>query len=154
MPLAATLRLFAAAGCAKQNGIPPAGHRVVVYRKPKTHRVLHRDLVTNVRALIRCQRVFCEYAGLNAARFSNNEEAFQRHSRFQQGCRLRPRSGRTRRSSRSGRRTRRYQAFTNLLNRVLDKPKQELGMKLTGSEDLVAELHAARARMAKRCSDE
>ena len=36
MPLAATLRLFAAAGCAKQNGIPLAGHRVVVYQKPKT----------------------------------------------------------------------------------------------------------------------
>ena len=45
-------------------------------------------------------------------------------------------------------------AFTDLLNRALDKPTQELEIKLTGSEDLVAELHAARAGMAKRRSDE
>ena len=43
------------------------------------------------------------------------------------------------------------QAFTDLMNRALDKPKeQEREIKLTGSEDLIAKLHAARARMAKR----
>jgi hypothetical protein len=42
------------------------------------------------------------------------------------------------------------QAFTDLLNRALDKPKeQEREIKIAGSEDLVAKLHAARARMAK-----
>ena len=46
------------------------------------------------------------------------------------------------------------QAFTDLMNRALDKPKeQEQEVKLTGSEDLIAKLHAARARMAKRRSD-
>jgi hypothetical protein len=43
------------------------------------------------------------------------------------------------------------QAFTDLLNRALDKPKeQEQEIKITGSADLIAKLHAARARMAKR----
>ena len=42
------------------------------------------------------------------------------------------------------------QAFTDLLNRALDKPKEQgQEIKLTGSEDLIAKLHAARARMAK-----
>jgi len=43
------------------------------------------------------------------------------------------------------------QAFTDLFNRALDKPReQEQEIKLTGSVDLIAKLHAARARMAKR----
>jgi hypothetical protein len=42
------------------------------------------------------------------------------------------------------------QAFTDLLNRALDKPKeQEQEIKIAGSDDLIAKLHAARARMAK-----
>ena len=42
------------------------------------------------------------------------------------------------------------QAFTDLLNRALDKPKeQEQEVKIAGSDDLIAKLHAARARMAK-----
>ena len=41
------------------------------------------------------------------------------------------------------------QAFTDLMSRALDKPKeQEQEIKLTGSEDLIAKQHAARARMA------
>jgi hypothetical protein len=41
------------------------------------------------------------------------------------------------------------QAFKDLLNRALDKPKeQEQELKITGSDDLVAKLHAARARLA------
>lgn len=43
------------------------------------------------------------------------------------------------------------QAFTDLMNRALDKPKeQEMEVKVTGSDELIAKLHAARARMARR----
>lgn len=46
------------------------------------------------------------------------------------------------------------QAFTDLLNRALDKPKeQEQEIKITGSDELVARIHAARARLAKRTTD-
>lgn len=42
------------------------------------------------------------------------------------------------------------QAFSDLLNRALDKPKeQEQEVKVTGSDDLIARLHAARARLAR-----
>lgn len=43
------------------------------------------------------------------------------------------------------------QAFTDLLNRALDKPKeQELEVKVTGMEDLFARLDAGRKRNAAR----
>lgn len=43
------------------------------------------------------------------------------------------------------------QAFIDLLNRALDKPKeQEQELKITESDDVIARLHAARARIAKR----
>jgi hypothetical protein len=42
------------------------------------------------------------------------------------------------------------QAFTDLLNRALDKPKeQEQEIKIAGSDDLIARLRAVRARMAR-----
>lgn len=41
------------------------------------------------------------------------------------------------------------QAFTDLMNRALDKPKeQEIEMKLSGQVDLVQGLHRGRARVA------
>lgn len=43
------------------------------------------------------------------------------------------------------------QAFTDLLNRLIDKPKeQEQEIKLTGEADLVAALAAGRQRVAER----
>lgn len=43
------------------------------------------------------------------------------------------------------------QAFTDLMNRALDKPKeQEQELKLTGEADLIAALYAGRQRAAKR----
>lgn len=42
------------------------------------------------------------------------------------------------------------QAFTDLLNRALDKPKeQEQEIKVSGDADLIARLHAARKRLAE-----
>lgn len=43
------------------------------------------------------------------------------------------------------------QAFTDLLNRALDKPAEQIQeIKLTGEVQLVERLHAARARLARR----
>lgn len=46
------------------------------------------------------------------------------------------------------------QAFTDLMNRALDKPKeQEQEIKLTGEADMIAALMAGRQRAAKRRTD-
>jgi len=43
------------------------------------------------------------------------------------------------------------QAFTDLLNRTIDKPAEQLQeIKLSGEVNLVSRLHAARTRLAKR----
>lgn len=45
------------------------------------------------------------------------------------------------------------QAFTDLLNRALDKPKeqeQDINLNVRDSDQVIARLHAARARLAKR----
>lgn len=45
------------------------------------------------------------------------------------------------------------QAFTDLMNRSLDKPAEQMQeIKLTGQVDLIQRLHAARQRLAKRSS--
>ena len=46
------------------------------------------------------------------------------------------------------------QAFTDLLNRALDKPREQVQeLKITGDDDQVRRLHAGRARAAKARKD-